>query len=166
MVARMFELMYEHKGVGLAANQVNLPYRLMITNTTGDPTTGDAERVYINPVLSRPKGMAEAEEGCLSIPGVHGDVKRAARIHVSAYSLDGEPIEELLDGLAARVVQHEVDHLDGVLFIDRLGPTESLAIRDVLEEFEIQFASRQAQGVIPPDQWIAIRLTELESIRA
>ena len=79
MVQRMFELMYEHRGVGLAANQVDLPYRLFITNPKGDPKSGE-ERVFINPILRHPRGLVEAEEGCLSIPEVYAPVKRAEKI--------------------------------------------------------------------------------------
>ncbi|MFV2070373.1 MAG: peptide deformylase [Pirellulales bacterium] len=166
MVARMFELMYAHKGVGLAANQVDLPYRFFVTNVEGDPQTTEAERVYINPVLSHAKGMDEAEEGCLSIPGVHGQVKRAACIRVTAYDLSGKQVDTELSGLSARVVQHETDHLDGVLFIDRLSPTSEIEVRESLEEFELQFVSRRQLGEIPPDAHIADRLASLETLRA
>lgn len=165
MVREMFELMYEHQGIGLAANQVDLPYRLFVTNVEGDPAIKEAERVYINPVLSGAKGIEEADEGCLSIPGVHGPVKRAARIAVTAYSLEGEEISSLLEGLAARVVQHETDHLDGRLFIDRLSATSEMAVRGALGEFELEFASLQRLGQIPPCAQIAARLAELEALR-
>ena len=166
IVARMFELMYEFNGVGLAANQVDLPYRLFVTNIEGDPEVREAEQVYINPVLSGAKGNAEAEEGCLSIPNVYGQVKRAETITVSAYNLAGEMIEADLDSLSARVVQHETDHLDGKLFIDRLSPTAQLDVRQALEEFEIEFGSHREQGKIPDDDQITARLCELEKLRA
>ena len=121
MIAEMFELMYKHKGVGLAANQVALPYRLFVMNPEGDPTKPELERVFINPVLTKPKGQAEAEEGCLSIPSLYADVVRPERIIVSAYDLEGNEIEEELSGFPARIVQHETDHLDGVLYVDRLA---------------------------------------------
>ncbi len=166
IVRQMFELMYEHNGVGLAANQVDLPYRLFVTNVEGDPDVQEAERVYINPVLSGAKRSDEAEEGCLSIPNVFGQVQRAERIIVNAYDLDGQEIKTELDSLSARVVQHETDHLDGKLFIDRLSPTAQLDLRDALEEFELEFGSRRQQGEIPDDGKIAARLTELEKLRA
>ena len=109
-VRRMFELMYESRGVGLAANQVNLPLRLFVANPASDPNEGD-ELVFINPVITRPKGLEEAEEGCLSFPDMYGPVTRPKRIHVQAYSLDGAEISADLDGLMARIVQHETTRL-------------------------------------------------------
>lgn len=165
IVRQMFELMYENNGVGLAANQVDLPYRLFITNIEGDPEVQEAEQVYINPVLSGAKGNTEAEEGCLSIPNVYGQVNRAETITVTAYNLLGQMIEVNLDAFSARVVQHETDHLDGKLFIDRLSPAAQLDVRQALEEFEIEFGSRREQGEIPDDQQITARLGELEKLR-
>ncbi|MCA9236957.1 MAG: peptide deformylase [Planctomycetales bacterium] len=165
MVAEMFDLMYEHEGVGLAANQVDLPYRLFVANPTGNPDEKDAEAAFINPVLSGGKGQVEGEEGCLSIPGVNGMVVRNARINIEAYSLAGEEISGEVEGLMARIVQHEVDHLDGRLFIDRLTPTQLAEIRDDLEEFEIDFDSRRNTGEMPSDEAIAARLAELSRLR-
>jgi peptide deformylase len=165
MIRQMFDLMYEAKGVGLAANQVDLPYRMFIMNLKSDPKARDEEHVFINPVLSQPKGTDEAEEGCLSLPGLYADVRRYERIQLSAFSLAGEEISLSLDGLMARVVQHETDHLEGVLFIDRLTTTGRMALREELEEFEIQFAERRERGEIPDDRTIAARLAELEAQR-
>lgn len=165
IVSKMFDLMYEHQGVGLAANQVDLPYRLFVINPEGTPEAKDAEMVLINPVLSGAKGSEEAEEGCLSIPGVLGPVIRAEKIEVQAYNLDGEEIVGELSGLPARVVQHETDHLDGRLFIDRLTPTAKMAINEELEEFEIEFRSKRELGSLPDDASIAARLAELEKLR-
>ncbi len=163
-IAEMFKLMYEAKGVGLAANQVNLPYRLFVVNIQSDPTKAE-EQVFINPVLSRPKGSAEAEEGCLSLPGLYAQVKRSETVTVDAYSLAGEPVHIEADGLLARVLQHETDHINGKLFIDRLGTAAELEVRDVVREFEIQFASQQQRGELPSDAEIASRLEELEKLR-
>ena len=123
MVREMFELMYEAKGIGLAANQVDLPYRLFVINLQSDPNASDQEFVFLNPVLTSRKGNAEAEEGCLSLPGLYGDVKRSERVVLNAFNMAGEELSLELDGLFARAVQHEIDHLDGILFIDRLTPT-------------------------------------------
>jgi peptide deformylase len=164
MVQRMFELMYEHRGVGLAANQVDLPYRLFITNPSGDPKSGD-ERVFINPVLRHPRGLVEAEEGCLSIPEVYAPVKRAETIDIDAYDINGQPVRLELDGLLARVVQHETDHIDGKLFIDRVSTTAALDIRESLREFEDEFLAGRERGHIPSDAEIAARWAELEKLR-
>jgi peptide deformylase len=165
MVREMFELMYQHKGVGLAANQVDLPYRLFVMNPEGDRDAADAELVLINPVLSHPKGVDEAEEGCLSIPGVYAQVKRPERIHVNAFTLTGEEIHWDVDGLFARIVQHETDHLDGVLFIEHLNPVSLASLREELEEFETDFASKQQRGELPSHEEIAARLAHLEELR-
>lgn len=166
MVAQMFALMYEHEGVGLAANQVDLPYRLFVANPTGDPNNKEAEFTFINPVLKAGKGQVEGEEGCLSIPGVKGQVVRKEKITIEAYNLRGEQFVGELDGLFARIVQHETDHLDGKLFIDRLPPVQAAELRDELEEFEIDFQSRRDCGELPGDDSIAERLRELEQQRA
>jgi peptide deformylase len=162
--AEMFALMYKHKGVGLAANQVDLPYRLFVVNLEGDRTKGE-EMTFVNPVLSRRKGLAEAEEGCLSLPGLYGYVKRPEQVVLDAFTLDGKPVHLELDGLFARVVQHETDHLDGRLFIDRLSATGVLSARPILDEFELAYAGQLERGEIPSDEMIAARLADLESLR-
>jgi peptide deformylase len=165
MVAEMFDLMYEHDGIGLAANQVDLPYRLFVCNPSGDRDNKEAECVFINPVILKGSGQHEREEGCLSIPGVYGPVIRKEKITVQAYNLAGEEISGELDGLFARVVQHETDHLDGRLFIDRLTPTQLADISGELEEFEIDFESRRGVGEMPTDEQIAARIDELVRLR-
>ena len=165
MIRDMFGLMYEAKGVGLAANQVDLPYRFFVVNPTSDPEEKDQEHVFINPVITSRSGIAEAEEGCLSLPEVNGDIKRPEKIVVEAYNLEGHQFRFELEDLPARVVQHEIDHLDGVLFIDRLSPTGRLAIKEMLQEFELAFAGRRRRGEIPDDEEIAARLAELERLR-
>jgi peptide deformylase len=157
IVREMFDLMYEAKGVGLAANQVDLPMRMFVVNLESNPDEGQ-EHVFINPVVSRSKGSDEKEEGCLSLPGLYGQVKRPQKITLNAYDLGGNELELNLDDLFARVVQHELDHLDGVLFVDRLSTTGELAAQEKLEEFEIEFRARRQQDEIPSDHEIAQRL--------
>ena len=165
MVAEMFELMYEHEGIGLAANQVDLPYRLFVCNPEGDPRAKDAECVFINPVILKGSGQHEREEGCLSIPGVYAPVVRKEKISVQAYNLAGEEISGELDGLFARVVQHEVDHLDGRLFIDRISPTQLADLSGHLEEFELDFNSKRAVGELPSEAQTIAHIAELERQR-
>jgi peptide deformylase len=165
IVAEMFELMYAHEGVGLAANQVDLPYRLFIANPEGTADIKETEGVFINPVLSGGRGLEEDEEGCLSIPGIRAPVTRNATIKIEAYDLDGNEITGELEGLMARIAQHETDHLDGTLFIDRLGPAHAAAIRDQLEEFELAFQSKHETGELPGAEQMADRLRELERLR-
>jgi peptide deformylase len=167
IVAEMFELMYVHKGIGLSANQVDLPYRLFITNVQSDPAAKDQELVFINPDISRfGGGTAEADEGCLSFPGIYAPVRRAEKIRVSAYNLAGEEVHYEAADLLARAIQHEYDHLDGVLFIDRLTPGNLAAIRPELAELELEFSGQRQRGAIPDDQKITARLVELEGLRA
>lgn len=160
LVQEMFLLMYEAKGVGLAANQVNVPLRLFVVNLAGKPGEGE-ERVYINPVLSQPKGWEEQEEGCLSLPGVYARVGRPKRICVQAYDLSGQEIVEEASGLLARVIQHETDHLDGILFIDRLEEGQvHQELRDSLARLEQRFREEQASGVIPSLEAITQQVDE------
>ena len=165
IVREMFELMYKAEGIGLAANQVDLPYRMFVLNLTGDRAAAEKEYVFLNPVLRSPKGSAESEEGCLSLPGLYGQVRRPERVVLNAYDLTGRELTLDLDGLFARAVQHEVDHLDGVLFTDRLSPTALADARPELERFEDQFLTERERGEIPDDRAIAARLAELEKLR-
>ncbi len=150
IVERMFQLMYEHRGVGLAATQVDLPLRLFVMNSTGRQGDGQ-EIVMINPVISRPRGNEIAEEGCLSLPSIHGNVIRAKTIRVNAFTLDGQEINQDFSGYEARIIQHETDHLDGALFIDRLKEGSELEIQGELEQLEIDFESRQRTGSLADD---------------
>lgn len=161
IVREMFELMYEAKGVGLAANQVDLPIRLFVANLEADPEKGE-EMVFINPVVSMPKGTEESQEGCLSLPALYGNVVRPKKVRVNAYNLQGEEINADIDGLFSRVVQHETDHLDGVLFVDRMTESAKIEIEGELDMFETEFNSRRETGGIPDDAAISARLSEWE----
>lgn len=163
-VARMFDIMYEAQGIGLAANQVALPYRLFIVNCSGRRDEGE-EHVFVNPVLSRPRGTAVQEEGCLSLPGVRMDVRRPQKIVVEAFSLAGEPIRMDLDGLLARVVQHEYDHLEGRLFTDRLPEAAALEVRGELDTFREVFFGKQSRGELPGNDALLADLDRLEVAR-
>jgi peptide deformylase len=118
MIADMVDTMYDEVGLGLAAPQVGISLRLMVV---GDDD-GRQVRALINPVIAEQGGEIVAEEGCLSIPGVFAPVKRAEWVRLEAQDELGRPLSLMARGLRARVFQHEMDHLDGVLFIDRLDP--------------------------------------------
>ena len=165
MVEGMLELMYEGNGIGLSANQVDLPYRMFVMNLRSDPALKVEEHVFINPVISRRKGTAEAEEGCLSLPDIWAPVRRAESILLNAYNLAGEELTCELDGLYARVVQHETDHLDGVLFIDRLSAANRLDVKEAIADLQREFDGNRGRGMIPADDQIAARLAELEGLR-
>jgi len=117
LVDDLFETMYAAKGIGLAANQVGLTHRVAVVDTGDNPPL-----TLINPAIVEREGKVRAEEGCLSIPDLFGDVERAQRIVVETTSLDHERLRFELFDMSARAVQHEIDHLDGVLFLDRLSP--------------------------------------------
>lgn len=161
-VREMFDLMYASKGIGLAANQVALPLRVFVVNVSGDPEEKDQEFVFVNPEIVRRKGSEEGEEGCLSLPQLYGQVRRATDVVVEAYDLEGQGFEMRLDDLPARVVQHETDHLDGVLFIDRLTDAARRELAPRIEIFEHVFRREQEEGRWPDDEAIKRRLAELE----
>jgi methionyl-tRNA formyltransferase len=122
VVRSMFDLMYESRGIGLAANQVALPFRFFVLNLTADPEQKDQEKVLINPEIVKRHSSIEDEEGCLSLPGLYAKVRRARKIRVQAYDVEGKLVEHEAEDLFSRAVQHETDHLDGKLFIDYLSP--------------------------------------------
>ncbi|HEX3727505.1 MAG TPA: peptide deformylase [Pirellulales bacterium] len=165
LVREMFDLMYAANGIGLAANQVDLPYRMFVLNLEADPAVADQEHVFLNPVLTSRKGTVESQEGCLSLPSLYADVRRSERVVLNAFDLSGQELNLELEGLFARAVQHEIDHLDGILFIDRLTPTGEMAVKEELLEFEARFAGRRERGEIADDATIARRLAELEKLR-
>jgi peptide deformylase len=118
LVDDMIDTMYDEVGIGLAAPQVGASVRLMVV---GDEN-GRGAQVLVNPAITAQGGKVTAEEGCLSLPGIFAQVTRAEWVTLEAQDLEGRPIAITARGLRARVFQHEIDHLDGVLFIDRLEP--------------------------------------------
>jgi peptide deformylase len=138
LVHRMFQLMRDDRGVGLAAPQVGVNLRVFIVNPTGKP---EDDRVYVNPSLLDPSGEDDAEEGCLSLPDVRTQVIRARALRLRATDLDGNPFEEAADGYVARIWQHENDHLDGILLLDKMGPLEKLSHRKAIRAMEESWAA-------------------------
>ena len=162
-IGGMKEVMYDAKGLGLAAPQVALPYQLLVMNITGDPKQPEREEVFINPQIIERKGFMEDEEGCLSFPGLYQKIRRSKQIKVRAYNLKGELVERVCSELEARAWQHEIDHLNGVLFIDMMGPIARLSSRSSVKSFEREFRRMQEKGEIPPDLEIEKVLAALES---
>jgi len=117
VIGDMIETMYHQVGIGLAAPQVGIPYCLIVM----DDGKGGA-RALINPIITTRSGSVVDEEGCLSLPGIFGDVERSKSITVQATDEDSQPFDLEATGMQARVIQHEMDHLEGVLFIDLLSP--------------------------------------------
>lgn len=162
-VAEMFELMYAANGIGLAANQVALPFRFFIVNLAADPEEKDEEFVFINPVIKNKRGSEIGEEGCLSLPGLFADVKRFDGLTIQAYDLDGQGFEMKLSELPARVVQHEADHLDGVMFTDKLVAPLNPENEARMAEFEAEFRGSQEAGDTPSEDDIQKQLEAMAS---
>lgn len=121
LVADLYETMAAYNGVGLAANQVGVAQRVFVVDVPRDDGTHDRFAV-VNPVLDQKRGKEKAEEGCLSMPGILEQVQRATDVRVRGLDEHGQPLERVVSGFLARAIQHETDHLDGVLFTDRLSP--------------------------------------------
>ena len=139
---RMLEIMYAARGVGLAATQVGLAVRMFVCNPT--PEWPEGQGVCLNPRIVDASGELVAEEGCLSVPGVAGRIKRFKRVALRAVDLHGKPIELLGEDLTARVFQHEVDHLNGMLVIDRMSAVGKLTNRRTLKELEAEYDERRS----------------------
>ncbi|KIA81168.1 peptide deformylase [Chromobacterium amazonense] len=131
----MFETMYEAKGIGLAATQVDYHYRLVVMDISEER---DERRVFINPEIVEKDGETVYEEGCLSVPGIYDKVTRAERVKVKAQDRDGKPFELEADGLLAICIQHELDHLNGVVFVERLSQLKQNRIKSKLKKREKQ----------------------------
>lgn len=146
LARRMLELMRERRGVGLAAPQVGVNIRMFVMNPTGE----DADaRVYVNPVLSDTDGEETSEEGCLSIPEVNADISRSLTATLTALDLSGKPVKETATGYLPRIWQHEIDHLDGVLILDRMGMTARMLARKTLRELEAKYAAEHPPSKKP-----------------
>jgi peptide deformylase len=121
LIADLFETMEAENGIGLAAPQVGHAVRIVVMDLDSMGISG-TRRALINPVIVDRHGRERGREGCLSVPGIEGEVTRARGIEVAAEDERGRAVRVALEGIAARVIQHEMDHLDGVLFVDRLSP--------------------------------------------
>ena len=133
VVERMKDIMVENKGVGLAAPQVGLSLRIFVAASSGKR---EEARAYINPVLTDEHGSEEGEEGCLSLPEIRIKVPRFKTLRIEALDEHGKPFSESLADFPARITQHENDHLDGILLIDRMSPMAKLANRKKIKELE------------------------------
>ena len=154
LAQRMFELMREHRGVGLAAPQVGVNLRLFVMNHSGKP---EDDRVYVNPILSDATGEEEGEEGCLSLPDINTPVVRARTLRLEAHDLEGNPVTETETGYIARIWQHETDHLNGTLIIDRMGPTAKMAAKKKLKQLEETYAKAHPAPSPPPTKKVKSR---------
>jgi peptide deformylase len=142
LVNDMRETMASYRGVGLAANQVGVLQRVLVVDVPLDDET-HARHTLVNPVVTARAGSETAEEGCLSIPGIYQDVARSRHLEVTALDEFGRPLQLECEGYLARAILHEIDHLDGVLFVDRLSPLRRQFLRRALEAL--------ARGEMPED---------------
>lgn len=144
LIDDMFETMYNANGVGLAAPQIGKSIRLFVIDASpvaegedGDPSCEDFKRVFINPIIFEESGEEWGyEEGCLSIPGIREEVQRKSIVKIEYYDENWDLYEEELDGFAARVVQHEYDHIEGLLFLDRLNPIKRTLLKGKLNDIQ------------------------------
>jgi peptide deformylase len=135
LVQKMTDIMLENKGVGLAAPQAGVPLRLFIISLAG---TREAVKVYINPDITPSGELDTIEEGCLSVPGVHIKIRRYKKCKVTATDLDGNEFTEEAEGLYARALQHEFDHIEGTTIVNRMGQVAKIAHRKQLKKLENQ----------------------------
>lgn len=140
--ARMMEAMYEEGGVGLAAPQVGIEWKLLVLNPSGSRDDRSGEMTLCNPRITKKKGREFEEEGCLSFPGIHAEVERWVDLTLTYQDLDGKEQQLTTSGWLARIIQHELDHLDGIVFTDRLTAAEKLRVKAKLQELEDRYRAQ------------------------
>ncbi|CDU17485.1 peptide deformylase, putative [Plasmodium yoelii] len=149
LIRRMFKAMYENKGIGLSAPQVNISKRIIVWNALYEKRDEKNERVFINPLIVQESAVKnKLIEGCLSFPNIEAKVERPAIVSISYYDINGNKHLKILKGIHARVFQHEYDHLNGVLFIDRITQTEKQKIKgklnELVREYRAEFTEEPA----------------------
>ncbi len=137
LASKMLEILYKAEGVGLAAPQIGISKRIVVIDISPNNPTAKP-MVLINPEIIKSEGQAEAEEGCLSVPEIRGGVKRAEKVTVEALDLNGNKISIEAQELLARVLQHEIDHLNGKFFVDHLSRLKQQLIRKQLRKIEME----------------------------
>lgn len=143
IVAAMFECMNRSKGVGLAAPQVGLKKRILVLNPTGKP---EDELALVNvEILDRSGPSTLFEEGCLSFPSIYAEIERPEVCRIRAFDPSGEPIEREYDGFVSRILQHEYDHLEGVLLVDRMSPADKIRNKAALDALVETYKARRAK---------------------
>jgi peptide deformylase len=133
LAEKMIDIMVEQKGIGLAGPQAGMPLRIFVISLD---CTKENARVYINPEIKPSGGLEPFEEGCLSLPGISGKIKRYKNCTVTATDIDGHTFTDEADGLYAKALQHEYDHLEGTMIKDRMGQVSKMAIRKRLKELQ------------------------------
>lgn len=166
LIAEMFDLMYSAEGVGLAANQVELPYQLLVMNPTGDSEQKGEEYALINPVITkRSGGLKEFQEGCLSFPDLQLQISRPAEVAFQAIDLSGRLCRYSWKGIHARIIQHESDHLNGQCFYQKATLSGEMKAKPILDSLAESYAFDKSRGFIPTDAELADRIAEWEKER-
>jgi peptide deformylase len=142
-VPAMFEIMYRARGIGLAGPQAGIGRRLIVANLTGDAQKKESEQVFVNPQILERGGEMREEEGCLSLPGMYVVVPRAERVRVRYQDLEGGTVERDAERLEAKLFQHEIDHLDGILLVDKMSPADLKQWAPLLKELEEEHEARE-----------------------
>lgn len=155
LIADMWETMYFSSGVGLAAPQINKQIRLFVIDATPyeqeTPETKGFKKVFINPRIVEEKGEEWAfSEGCLSIPDIHEDVLRKSDVHLTYFDEQFNPHDEWFSGILARIIQHEYDHLEGILFVDKIHPLRKMMIKRKLQDISKGITDAKYRMIFPP----------------
>jgi peptide deformylase len=140
LAEKMMDIMVQQKGVGLAGPQVGVALRIFVASPDG---TKKNAKVYINPVITPSGKLEAAEEGCLSLPGIYGKIRRYSKCSIKAAGLDGSQFSEEAEGLLARIFQHECDHLDGTLVADKLSTVAKIAARKKLKRLRENYTQQK-----------------------
>ncbi|MBV8880172.1 MAG: peptide deformylase [Planctomycetaceae bacterium] len=149
-VPQMFDIMYKARGIGLAGPQAGLGRRVIVANLSGDARKKDEEQVFINPEILGRAGELREEEGCLSLPGMAAQIQRAERVLVRYQDLQGKTVEREAEMLESRLFQHEIDHLDGILIVDKMTPADRKQWAALLKEMEEDFKANRKPKRRPP----------------
>ena len=136
LIAQMFTVMYRAHGIGLAGPQVGVSRRIIVANLMADPERKELEQVFVNPEISDRSGELREEEGCLSLPDMGVVVPRAEKVEVRYRNAEGEAVRRTTQGLESRLFQHEIDHLDGILIMDKMTPADKKQWAPLLKELE------------------------------
>ncbi len=145
-VPEMFSIMYRARGIGLAGPQAGLGRRIIVANLSGDAEEKDREQVFINPQIVERSGEKREEEGCLSLPGMAPLILRSEKLLVRYQDLEGQPHEREVEGLEAKLFQHEIDHLDGLLLVDKMTAADKRQWAPLLRELEEEFEAKSKKA--------------------
>ena len=140
LVPLMFEIMYQARGIGLAGPQVGCLRRIIVANLLHDPRKKEGEQVFINPEIIEKDGEMREEEGCLSLPGMVAVLPRAEKVEVRYQDLEGKTVQRQVEALESKLFQHEIDHLDGILILDKMTAADKKQWAPLLKELEEEFA--------------------------